>query len=142
MLGIKATEQLLKMTVRTHADRVNNANDQSQTTHTARTQNDLRILRARLGVLTSGGGLHGNRYRARRHEKHTTKGSTPRYRADPNRGYPRAARAMGDGEGVLMSTGEYEHDFTLVDDYCVLCGAANSDEECKPYVPDYEAGRH
>lgn len=41
-----------------------------------------------------------------------------------------------------MSNGEYQHDFTLKDDYCVLCGALNDDEKCEPYVPDYEAGRH
>lgn len=95
-------------------------------------------------MLTSSGGLHSNRYRASRHEAHTTKASTSRYRADPNRCGFGTTGAMGDSEGVLMreNNGEYQHDFTLRDDYCVRCGATNSDEKCEPYVPDYEAGRH
>lgn len=49
---------------------------------------------------------------------------------------------MGYRSGVLMSTGEWQHEFTL-NGYCTLCGAFNEQEECNPdTIPDYEAGRH
>lgn len=103
-------------------------------------------------MLASGGGLHGNRYRARRREAHTTKGNTSRYRADPNRGYPRVTGAMGYSEGVLMTKIFRGHThqwvrFTALEQYfpshdrevwvCVLC-----QEVIVSTTPDYEAGRH